>query len=281
MLINDVLARDKAPRSTTSTSELVRTIARKFEQELARVVGDVGCEDLTAMRFEGFLSDLKSTLADIGCETIEQVLESRDSTESRIVRDGEVLRYRESTGMHWLTSFGRVKVMRRVYRADGGGAGSFAPLDDACGMRDRFMTPDVEEMVAFGAAMLTANEVAQLLAKTLPAGPSTTAIQNVVLRLGTEIEDQRVAIELGMESESPLSCEGDTLVVSWDGVMTPLREPTKVAWREAGVATVSIYGEDEKGPVKLDTRYYARMPWSKLWIKLRGRDATASFESLR
>jgi hypothetical protein len=156
MLINDVLARDKAPRSTTSTSELVRTIARKFEQELARVVGDVGCEDLTAMRFEGFLSDLKSTLADIGCETIEQVLESRDSTESRIVRDGEVLRYRESTGMHWLTSFGRVKVMRRVYRADGGGAGSFAPLDDACGMRDRFMTPDVEEMVAFGAAMLTA-----------------------------------------------------------------------------------------------------------------------------
>ncbi|MFT4843683.1 MAG: hypothetical protein ACI8UD_001433 [Planctomycetota bacterium] len=260
MLINDVLARDKAPRSTTSTSELVRTIARKFEQELARVVGDVGCEDLTAMRFEGFLSDLKSTLADIGCETIEQVLESRDSTESRIVRDGEVLRYRESTGMHWLTSFGRVKVMRRVYRADGGGAGSFAPLDDACGMRDRFMTPDVEEMVAFGAAMLTANEVAQLLAKTLPAGPSTTAIQNVVLRLGTEIEDQRVAIELGMESESPLSCEGDTLVVSWDGVMTPLREPTKVAWREAGVATVSIYGEDEKGPVKLDTRYYARMP---------------------
>ena len=57
MLINDVLARDKAPRSTTSTSELVRTIARKFEQELARVVGDVGCEDLTAMRFEGFLSE--------------------------------------------------------------------------------------------------------------------------------------------------------------------------------------------------------------------------------
>ena len=156
MTIEDVFARDKAPRSTTSISELVRAIARKFEQELARVVGDVGRQGLTIKRFEGFLGDMNSTLAGIGCETIEQVLKSHDSADSRIEQDRGVLRYRESTGMRWLTSFGRVKVTRRIYRPDGRGTVSFAPLDEACGMCGLFMTPDVEEMVAFDAAMLTA-----------------------------------------------------------------------------------------------------------------------------
>ena len=71
-------------------------------------------------------------------------------------------------------------------------------------MTGRFLTPDVEEMAAIGMAMLTANETALLLSKTLPEGPSATAIQNAVRRLGSEIEDQREAIKQTMESKAPL-----------------------------------------------------------------------------
>jgi hypothetical protein len=162
----------------------------------------------------------------------------------------------------WLTPFGKVRINRRTYRGDGAGAASAVPLDDACGMRGRYMTADVEEMVAFASAMLTARETEQLLAKTLPEGPSATAIQNAVRRLGIEIEEQREAIEDAVAIETPLSDKGDVLVVSWDGVMAPMRETADVAWREAGVTSISIYGQGEEGPEKLDTRYLARMPES-------------------
>lgn len=52
------------------------------------------------------------------------------------------------------------------------------------------------------------------------------------------------------------------LVASWDGVMTAMREDSKIAWREAGVAAISVYGQGDEGPDKLDTRYFARMPES-------------------
>ncbi|MFN3244762.1 MAG: hypothetical protein ACE37K_24880 [Planctomycetota bacterium] len=122
------------------------------------------------------------------------------------------------------------------------------------------MAPDVEEMVAFASAMLTARGAEQLLAKALPEGPSATAIQNAVRRLGIEIEELREAIEDAVAAETPLSDKGDVLVASWDGVMAPMRETADVAWREAGVASISTYGQDEVGPEKLlDTRYLARM----------------------
>jgi hypothetical protein len=120
-----------------------------------------------------------------------------------------------------LTPFGKVTVVRRTYRGDGPGKGSAVPLDDACGMRDRFMTPDVEEMAAVGAAMLTAAEVELILSKALPEGPSATAIQNSVRKRGEEIAVQREAIEKAIDDQAPLSSQGDLLAVSFDGVMTP------------------------------------------------------------
>jgi hypothetical protein len=41
--------------------------------------------------------------------------------------------------------------------------------------------------------------------------------------------------------------------VSWDGVMTPMRETADVAWRETGVASISIYGQGEGLDLTLST----------------------------
>jgi hypothetical protein len=146
-------------------------------------------------------------------------------------------------------------------------------------MVDRYMTPDVEELCAFTAAHLVPGEVAQFLAKVLPCGPSTKAIKRVIEDVGSFGEEAEAQIEEAMRKKAPLSSKGDVLVQSWDGVTTPLRESgvktgrkpqrpgvrdsdrTPTVWREAGVATVSIYGRDEEGkPERLDTRYLARMP---------------------
>jgi len=63
-----------------------------------------------------------------------------------------------------------------------------------------------------------------------------------------------------IDEQAPLSSTGDILVVSYDGVMAPMREATNIAWREASVATVSIYGQGKEGSEKRDTRFLDRMP---------------------
>lgn len=203
-----------------------------------------------------------SLLAGIGREAITQIVEDRDVAHASVEVGGQRLRYRGVSEREWLTPFGKVTVLRRTYRGDGRGAATATPLDELCGMQGRYMTPDIEEMAAFGAAMLTANEVEQLLAKVLPQGPSATSVQKVVCRIGAEVDARRSEIEDAVAKERPLSEKGDLLVMSWDGVMAPMRERGGVAWREASVGTVSIYGQTDKGPDKIDTRFLARMPES-------------------
>lgn len=223
------------------------------------MVADLGEEALTPVRFCGFLNNLRATLAEVGRDAVKRALESMDEPRPSVHVDGQALRYRGKSEREWLSPFGKMKLKRRCYRGDGPDAGSSFPLDEACGMRDRFMTPDVEEMVAYSSALLTATEVEQLIAKTLPEGPSSTAVQNAVRRIGGEIDKHRATIEDSITKTDGLSSDGDVLVASWDGVMTPMREKG-VAWREAGVATVSVYGQGTNGPEKLDTRFLARMP---------------------
>ena len=73
-------------------------------------------------------------------------------------------------------------------------------------------------------------------------------------------EGQETSTAVG--DHAPLSPKGDMLVVSFDCVMTPMREDAEVAWREASVATISIYGQGTEAPKKPDTRFLARMPES-------------------
>jgi hypothetical protein len=64
---------------------------------------------------------------------------------------------------------------------------------------------------------------------------------------------------------SPLTKQGENLVISWDGVMVPLRGDEETIWKEAAVGRVSIYGkprEEDGKPPLLDSRYFARMPES-------------------
>lgn len=70
--------------------------------------------------------------------------------------DGEKLRYRELSAAGWLTPFGKITVLRRTHRGDRVGKGSAVPLDDACGMRGRYMTADVGEMAALSPRLLSA-----------------------------------------------------------------------------------------------------------------------------
>ena len=77
--------------------------------------------------------------------------------------------------------------------------------------------------------------------------------------VGQCAEDGTEQLELALETAAALDADGDTLVVSWDGVTVPLREPApkrgrpaerpmatatdtaRTAWKEAGVGMVATY----------------------------------------
>ena len=216
-------------------------------------------EGLTPPRFRSFLSGLVDLLAAVGRQSLRETLELLDAPRACVEHNGESLRYRERAAREWMTAMGKIRVTRRTFRGDGAVADSLVPLDVACGMSGRFMTPDVEEMAMHAAALVTPREVEQLLAKALPEAPSTTAIQNALRRIGATIGERRDAIENLIDEEQPLADDGDVLVTGWDGVMAPMREQG-LAWREAGIATVSVYDTTQGTPMKRDTRFLGRMP---------------------
>ena len=91
------------------------------------------------------------------------------------------------------------------------------------------MVPELERVTAFLGARLVAAEVEDSLGEVLPEPPSRTAIQHVLTAVGQCAEDGAEQLELSLETAAPLNAEGDTLVVSWDGVTVPLREPAPTA----------------------------------------------------
>ncbi len=235
---------------------------RKFEQEPGDLVRETTSEAMTPVRFRCFLGSLNNVLMATGRGAVERVLEEMDEPRAHVDVDGERLRYRGTATRRRLSPFGQLVIRRRTYRGDGPDAGSRVPLDEACGMAGSFMTPDVEEMAVIGAAMLTAEEVQQLLGKALPVAPSATAIQNAVRKLGVDLDENRIEVEEAVAKACPLPEDADVLVASWDGVMLSMREEEATAWRKADVSTITAYAPGEEGPEKRATRLHARAPES-------------------
>jgi hypothetical protein len=261
---------------------MIDDVVRQFRNGLTDLVRDLDGKGLTPSTFVGFIGDLKAVINSVALHAFVEVVQRHEEKEDVLEHGGQLHRFKVESKKEWITPFGLAEVPRRYFQPDRGGDG-VVPIDVRCGMVGRPMTPDVEELCVFSAAHLVPREVETLLGKMLPHRPSATAIQHTVQYVGAFAEQAEDEIETAMRKEAPMSTKGDVLVQSWDGVTVPLREQgsktgrkperpgirdddddtTPTAWKEAGVASISIYTrDDENKPVRLDTRYLARMPES-------------------
>ncbi len=264
-----------------SVRQIVPDVVAQFRQELTDLVKCAEGGELDALGFTRFVDGLKDVLASAGRRALVKFVDLQDEPDDLFECGGKVYRFKQESTKEWLTPFGVVQVNRRYFQPDAGGDG-LAPIDVRCGMSGCFMTPDVEEAVAFASANLSPGFTRALFAKVLPHPPSEKAIRRTIAELGQWADDAQDEIEQRIAREAPLP-EGEVLVVSIDGVTVPLREPgcktgrpaerpgvrdgnrTPTAWREAGVGTVSIYrpGDGaEELPQRMRTKYLARMPES-------------------
>ena len=235
--------------------------------------------------FRQAVRELRDALDDIGRAGFQRLAHACEFDDDTLVADGRIYRFKQVVGKEWMTMWGKVVVPRRLYQADRGGP-SRMPLDERCGMSGRFMVPELERVTAFLGARLVPAEVEDSLREMLPEPPSRTAIQHVLSTVGQSAEEGADQLELALQAAAPLDVEGDTLVVSWDGVTVPLREPAPkrgrpaerpmatdtqsapTAWKEAGVGMVASYltplDPEVEEPQRVDVRYAARMPEAKM-----------------
>lgn len=261
-------------------ADLVEGVVESFRDALLDAVADLQPTKVTPERFRGLLQRLRQTTNEAGRQMLERMLPDLEETAEVVEQQGTRYRFKERSEKEWLSLFGSIRVSRRYYQPDVGGDG-ILPLDLRCGMARRFLTPDLEEIAAFSAALLVPREIETLMRKLLPQGPSATAIQEVIREVGTFANDFEPELEDAMKQEAPLSTAGDVLAVSWDGVTVPLREKgslrgrpaerpgirhgsteSPTAWKEASVGLVSMYrhGTSRDLPEQIDCRYFARMP---------------------
>lgn len=244
--------------------QMIAEAIGRCRQVLEDLVETAAKPEMNPESFRSAVDTIKAAVNEVGRAALAAVIAKAESANEIVEHEGKRYRFKQVTPKTWLTPFGRMVVRRRYYQPDRGGEG-LAMIDMRCGMVDCFMTADVEEMAAFSAAMLIPAEAKSLLAKALPEGPSTKAISRVVKNTGGFFEEHAKEVEAKIAESAPLSADGDILAVSWDGVMVATREESSTAWREAGVATVSIYrppDPDSPEPTRTDVRYFARMPES-------------------
>jgi hypothetical protein len=244
--------------------QMIAEAIRCCRQVLEDLVETSAKPEMNAESFRSAVATIKAAVNELGRAALATVIAKAESQDEIVEHDGKRYRFKQVTPKTWLTPFGRMVVPRRYYQPDRGGEG-LAVIDRRCGMVGRFMTADVEEMAAFSTAMLVPGEAQSFLAKALPEGPSAKAISRVVKDTGGFFEKHAKAVDAKIDESAPLSADGDILAVSWDGVMVATREESSTAWREAGIATVSIYRSpdpDTPEPTRTDVRYLARMPES-------------------
>jgi hypothetical protein len=267
------------------TQELQRelTIFGGIVRELGQRVDEAGGEP---SGFRAVVRELRSAVDQVGRTAFRTLAERTEEWADTVIDDdGKRHRYKHTVDKEWLTIWGQVVVNRRLYQADRGGR-CRVPVDERCGMVDRYLTCELERASVFLGAQLPPGEVEEALAEVLLQGPSRTAIQHVLAKVGQCAETHATEVEVALEERAPLDVDGDILVASWDGTTVPLREAAPArgrpperpgiresttaptSWKEAAVGLVSTYltplDPTLEEAERVDVRYFARMPEAKM-----------------
>ncbi len=264
-----------------SLTKTLSHVCDQLQDSLVQLAEGIPSEGMSPAVFRDLISGLKDCLNSAGRVSLQTFIMAHEEHATLYEHGGKHHRFKSVGKKTWLTAFGPLHLSRRYFQPDRGGEG-IIPIDMRCGMKGRYMTPDLEEACALGASLLVPREVETFLQKVLPSAPSTTAVGRVIEDVGGYAESHADEIEAVVREQAALSDTGSMLVASLDGVTVPLREEGKkmgrpserpgldlstqsrTAWREAGVGTVSIYKHAtlDARPERLDARYMARMPES-------------------
>ena len=146
------------------TQELQRelTIFGGIVRELGQRVDEAAGEP---SGFRAVVRELRSAVDQVGRTAFRALAERTEEWADTVIDDdGKRHRYKHTVDKEWLTIWGQVVVNRRLYQADRGGR-CRVPVDERCGMVDRYLTCELERASVFLGAQLPPGEVEEALAE--------------------------------------------------------------------------------------------------------------------
>lgn len=256
-----------------------------FKQKMTEVCNNFDYSHLTPDLSEQMTQYLKESLADAGKAAYGSYITSFDCDEKIIMTKGGCeLRKKGKVEKAYLTYFGEMIIARSLYQADRGGE-SFVPLEEKWGMQGHYATIEVREAVAFSAAHCTPEETGRIFGKCALFNPSTTAIKNIVEKVGAIFSEHAERMQQEILAQEQMPAEAEVIAVSADGVNILMREKggtqrrpaerpgttiheedAQSTYRNAMVGSISFYtGEKdaEGNPQRLLSRYTSAMPQDK------------------
>jgi hypothetical protein len=220
-----------------------------------------------------------------GFKTYIQENEIRENT---VKHNGQKYQFNRVSNKEFSTIFGKIVLERRLYQNSNGE--SFVPLDHAWNMENQFATLEVREAVLFALSLMTAGEARQIFEKCSTFNLAESSLKMIAENIGPYLEENIDDLLQTIRSEEVIPIEEvKVMAVSEDGVNVLLQEPGKkkgrkrkrpgerkretegefdspTSYKNAVVGSVSLYGDvplDEKAPLRLQSRYLARMPEEK------------------
>ena len=93
------------------------------------------------------MNELRAALDEIGRTGFLRLAHACEVASDTLGNDGRLYRFKQMVDKEWMSLWGKVVVPRRLYQEDHGGP-SRVPLDERCGMVNRFMVPELERVTA-------------------------------------------------------------------------------------------------------------------------------------
>jgi len=263
-----------------NTNAMIEAVCNEIKQNLSAFCEQEDFKALTPEAAERMSEGMGHALAAGGVAGFRAFLLEYEPQGDTLEQEGRLMRLKTSSPKRFMTPFGEMVLVRKVYQADRGGT-CFVPLDACWGMQGEFATVRVREAVLYSCGLVTPTETETMLRKCALFHPSSTAIKHIVDEVGDFVEAQADEVRAHIHHQEQVPQGARVLAASLDGANVLLWErgvkrgrpgerPGKgqgkeqpTSYKNAMVGSVSFYGpvlEGHKHPARLGSRYVARMP---------------------
>lgn len=244
---------------------------------------------------ESFERELHAHLAALEAEFVAEEVARYDVDAPEVVFDGKRYLRGQMESETYTAGAGRFKIPRWLYHAADGSGDTISPLELRSGMVEGAWTPRAARLMAMCVAQMPASEAESLFVELGSMTPSRSSLERLPKALSALWEANRLTWEATLRGQQNLPENVAVIANALDGVMAPMKDGKRAekrmtsekrpkgpaGYREASVATVSLYsGEDTgEGPERLATIRFGRMPESRK-VTLHGQ-LTAEYAAVR
>jgi hypothetical protein len=237
-----------------ATKRIVDEAARVFKDTLREKLEGVSAKDMTPERFSNLEAVIQDVLGDVGCLIEKEFLEGCDIDVPHVDRDGRRYYRKFRHEEEYQTFFGKVRVERTVYQANGDNR-AICPMEERAGVIHHNSTPLAAELMAYCSALMVPGKVEDFCIRFHMMKPCSTVVKNVAGEVGESFEESWDAIaEESREQLKEGREEAKVVALARDGVMLQVRGE---GWREAMVGTVRYYRTRKES---IEASYVAQMP---------------------